>query len=173
MALFTPLVAASASAFAGASAGKGTALLVSAGISAFGALAQVFAANQAAKFQAAVLRQQADRERLVAERDSELHRRRLSALLASQRAGRAGSGISTLEGSSLLVDDATIAEIELAVLTTKRGGDVRATRLEQSAMLARFQGRNARTAGFLSAGKSLLQPFIPRTALTGAGASFG
>lgn len=141
-----------------AAAGKGsTLLLAAAGVSAFGQLAQGFAAKQAANFQAAVLRQQADRERLVAERDSELQRRRLSALQATQRVGRAGSGVSTSEGSSLLVDDATISEIELAVETTRRGGQVLATRLEQQARLTRSRGGTALATGFFSAGTGLLR----------------
>ncbi len=145
---------------AGAAAGKGsTALLVSAGVSAFGALAQGFAQRQAAEFNAAILRQQAERARQVAEREADLFRRRQGKIAAAQRVRRAGSGVLPNEGTSLLVEDLTFDEILLGQATIKQGGQVRASRLLDEAALARLRGGAARSEGAFRAGTTLLTGF--------------
>lgn len=149
---------AAASGGTAAAAGKGTALLVSAGVSAFGALAQGFAQRQAAAFNAATLRQQAERARQIAERDADAFARRQNRVRASARARRAGSGI-TSEGTPLLVDDAALDEALLGEATIRVGGQTRATRLEQQAVLSRLRGGAARTTGALRAGSTLLTGF--------------
>ncbi len=129
------------------------------GVSAVGQIAAGQAASNAAKFQSAVLLQQAAREKEIAERDAEIFRRTQNRLLASQHARRAGAGVLLQEGTPLLVEDATIDEILLGEATIRQGGQVRATRLSEEAALARFRGRAARTQGVFPAGSTLLTGF--------------
>ena len=68
------------------------------------------------------------------------------------------------EGSPLLVSEDFAAEVEFQALRIRSGGELRATRAEQQAVLQRFQGRAARSAGFVRGGALLI---------TGAGKSFG
>src|SRR3546814_3042825 len=65
----------------------------------------------AAEFNADMAQQQAERERQIAARDADDYRRSNSRLLATSRARRAGSGV-TSQGSPLLVDETTAAEID-------------------------------------------------------------
>ena len=161
----TVLAGASASALAGAGAGKGTALIASAfAVSAFSALAQGFAQKRAADFQAAILTQQAARDRQQAASDEEDFRRRQSRAFAARRAQLGASGVEPGAGSPLLVSEDFVSETELGALNIRSGGETRATRLEQQAVLQRFKGRAARTAGFIRGGALLL---------TGAGKTFG
>lgn len=155
-----PGVAAISGAGGGAAAGKGsTALLAAAGVSAFGALAQGFAQRQAAVFNAASSRQQAERQRQISERQAEDFRRRQAKIAAAQRVRRAGSGVLPNEGTSLLVEDLTFDEILLGQATIKQGGQVRASRLLDEAVLAQLRGGAARTEGAFRAGTTLLTGF--------------
>ncbi len=129
------------------------------GVSAVGQIAAGRAASNAAKFQSAVLLQQANREKEIADRDAEIFRRNQNRLMAAQHARRAGSGVLPQEGTALLVEDATIDEILLGEATIRAGGQVRATRLEQRATLSRLRGRAARDEGFFRAGSTLLTGF--------------
>ena len=64
----------------------------------------------------------------------------------------------------MLVSEDFAGEVELQALRIRSGGEVRATRAEQQALLRRFAGRQARTRGFIRGGSLLL---------TGRGKSFG
>ncbi|MEE8222955.1 MAG: hypothetical protein V3S59_01525 [Alphaproteobacteria bacterium] len=129
------------------------------GVSAVGQIAAGQAASNAAKFQSAVLLQQAAREKEIAERDAEIFRREQNRLTAAHRAGRAASGVLPNEGTPLLVEDAILDETLLGEATIKQGGQVRATRLSEEAALTRFRGRAARTQGVFRAGTTLLTGF--------------
>lgn len=87
--------------------------------------------------QASALKQQANFTRKQAAVDADEFRRRQRRLLSSARAGRGAAGVDLLQGSSLLVDDDTIAEIEFGAENIRNGGDVQATRLDQQAGQAR------------------------------------
>lgn len=124
-------------------------------LGAIGSIAAGQAQADAAEFNAEVAQQQAARERQIAEREAADFQRQQSRVLASSRARRAGSGI-TAQGSPLLVDEATAAEVELGVQNILVGGATRASRLEQQAALDQSRARSARTGGFLGAGSTLL-----------------
>jgi hypothetical protein len=138
-------------------------------LSAVGAIAQGAAAERAAEaearaaeFNARIAEQQAAREREAAAVEAEDFRRREGAKRATARAARGASGV-TMAGSPLLVDEATVREIALGSSRLINQGAVRGTRLEQDAELSRMSGRtarqrgkNARTAGFINAGTTLL-----------------
>ncbi len=131
-------------------------LVAALAVSAVGSVAQGQASARAANLQSAVLAQQAERERQIAERDAERFRRQQGAIAASAHVRRAGSGVLPNEGSSLLVEDAIFDEILLGEAFIKQGGQVRASRLLDQAALARLRGRAARTQGFFRAGRTLL-----------------
>ncbi len=134
----------------------GTALKV------FSAVQQGRAANAQAQFQSDVAKQQADRELLVARQTEEDFRRDQSRLLASRKAGLGVSGVESTSGSPLLASEDFASEVELQALRLRSGGELRATRLQQTASLFRAQGQAARTGGFIR-GAALL---------TGAGTNF-
>ncbi len=151
-----------------------TALLVaSAAVSAVGSISQGMAANRAANFQAAVALQRAQRERDIANRNAEIFRRQQNALSGAERARRAASGVLPSEGTPLLVADAFLDEVLIGEATIRAGGETRATRLTQEATLARFRGRNARTAGLFRAGTTLLTGFAPFLSFGGGGGNVG
>ncbi|HIC82452.1 MAG TPA: hypothetical protein EYP07_16035 [Kiloniellaceae bacterium] len=129
--------------------------LAGAAVGAVGSVAAGQAQADAAAFNAQVAQQQAERERQIAEREAADFRRQQSRVLAASRARRAGSGV-TFQGSPLLVDEATAAEIELSAQNILAGGATRASRLEQQAALDRANARSARTGGVLGAGATLL-----------------
>ncbi len=126
-----------------------------AALGAIGSIAAGQAAANAAEFNAEVAQQQAERERQIALREAEDFRRQNSRVLAASRARRAGSGV-TSQGSPLLVDESTAAEIELSAQNILVGGATRASRLGQQAALDKSQARSARIGGFLNAGSTLL-----------------
>ncbi|MCH8859515.1 MAG: hypothetical protein IID54_08070 [Proteobacteria bacterium] len=148
----------------------GTVLLISriatiagAGIAAIGSIRQGQAAQQQANLQAQILQQQADRDRLDAAAKEEDFRRSQSRALAKRRAGLGATGVEPASGSPLLVSEDFAGEVELQALRIRSGGELRATRAEQQAVLQRFKGRAARTSGFTRGGALLL---------TGAGKTF-
>lgn len=133
----------------------GAVTLIGAAVSAAGAIAAGQAEANAAEFNAEMAQQQAERERQIATRDAGDYRRRNSRLLATSRARRAGSGV-TSQGSPLLVDEATAGEIELGVQDILAGGAATAYGYQQQAALSRARARSARIGGFLNAGSTLL-----------------
>ena len=124
-------------------------------LGAMGSIAAGQAQANAADFNAQIAQQQADRERQIADREAADFRRQQSRVLAASRARRAGSGV-TSQGSPLMVDEATAAEIELGAQNTIVGGATRASRLEQQAALDRSSARGAKVGSFLTAGSTLL-----------------
>ena len=130
-------------------------MAASAAVSAAGAISQGRAANQAAKFRANQLQQQADRDRQLAAqqagdlRDTEARRQ------ASLRA-QVGGGGTTLEGTPLAVLSDLAGESEFQARRVIASGGTAANRAEGEAVLSRFEGRNAQRAGVIKAGSSLL-----------------
>ena len=133
-----------------------TALVMSAVIAAASAVSQGQAARSQANFQATVARQQADRERQQAAIDAEDFSRKQSGLMASRRAALGGMGVDAGSGSPLLGSEEFAGEATLQALRIRNGGEVNATRLEQTAVLQRAAGRNAATNGFVRGGALLL-----------------
>ncbi|MDJ0951688.1 MAG: hypothetical protein QNJ94_22485 [Alphaproteobacteria bacterium] len=131
------------------------AALASAGLGAASAIARGREAQAAADFNAQRAEQEAARERRDARREAEDFRRRQNRTLASSRATRAGAGVAA-DGTPLLVDEATAAEIELGARTLLTGGNRRANRRQEDAALSRFRGRTARSAGDVRAARTLL-----------------
>lgn len=110
----------------------------------------------AQRFQAKLAERQAETERQIAERKAEDQRRKTSALIASQRALFAGSGIDPGEGTPLLVTSDTAREGKLGELDILFGGENRASDLHATANLRKSQARNTEIAGAIKAGSTLL-----------------
>ncbi len=134
---------------------KAVLMLAGSAIQALGAIRQGNQAKAAADFEAAQLRQQAQRDREITElnvtqfADEESRRR------ASLRARVGGSGV-TLEGTPLAVLGDLAAEDAFQQAIIRAGGETQATRAESKANLRASEGRAARTGGFVRAGASLL-----------------
>jgi len=127
--------------------------LVSAGFGAVGTVAQGQASKASLNYQAAVQRQQAEREtQAAAARESDF-RRAQSRAAGTRRAGL--TGVVAGEGSPLLATEDFAGEVELSAQRIREGGEIRATRLEQAAGLSQFQGAAASRAGFFGAGALL------------------
>ena len=129
------------------------ALIASAVISAYGAARQGKAQQQSLNYQAAIARQRADRERQEAAAREADFRKQQSRAAGMRRA--VDQGVEKGEGSPLLTSEDFASEVELAALRIRSGGEVNATRLEQSARLNEFQGSNAASAGFIRGGALL------------------
>lgn len=125
------------------------------GLSAVGQISSGIAQKQAADYNAAVLRQQAEHERLLAEREAQQFARQESAKRASARALLAANGVSE-QGTPVLVADVMLGDALLGEETIRRGGQAKANALEADATLVQYRGRAARTASFFQAGESLL-----------------
>lgn len=128
-------------------------LAAAAAISAIGSISQGIAANDAAKYNAALAEQDAKSSRLEAQAEAD----RLSRD-AYRRMGTARNsykGIS-LEGSPLEVFQDMAMESELDRLITLYQGESRARAFEAEARLQRFQGKQAKRQGFFNAASTLL-----------------
>lgn len=133
----------------------GALTLVSAALSAAGAVAAARAESGAAGFRAEMAQRQAERERQIAARDAAGRRRDGSRDRAAERARLAGRGVSG-EGTPLLLEAARAAEAELEAQEILDDGANRGVMREQQAELARARARNARRVGALRAGSTLL-----------------
>lgn len=127
--------------------------IAGAAVGAVGAISSGVAARQQGDFQSAVLRQQADRERLDASQREEDFRRQQSRLMATRRALLGASGVESTEGSPLLVSEDLAGESEYQALRIRSGGETVASRLEQQAILQRASGRSAQQSGFMRGGR--------------------
>lgn len=91
--------------------------------------------------QALILRQQAQREREIAQALERDFRRERSQDLAERRAALGGSGVRTDVGSPVTAIGDFVREAELQALRIRSSGELSATRLEQSARLLKKTGR--------------------------------
>ena len=148
---------------------------VGAGLSAVGTVSaaagqaqQSRAQAQAADYNARVLREQADRERLVAHREAGDYSERAARAVASTRARLAASGVELGEGTPSLLQEDLAGETARGVSRILEGGDINAIRKEQEAVLQRMAGGSYRSAATsslatapLSAGGTLLTGLAP------------
>ena len=123
---------------------------------AISAISGAFSRSRAFGAQSDILRQQARRERAVANREAMDFRRRSSRLEASARARRAVSGVAGGSGTPLLTQGAMAEEIELGALDILNIGAARATQLQNDARLRRSAGRSALISGVAGAGTTIL-----------------
>jgi hypothetical protein len=113
---------------------------------------------------------EAAQERQAAKAQADSFQRRQSRLLATSRALRAGSGV-TSAGSPLLVDEATAAEIELGRLTLLAAGETRARRLKNFANLKKFEEFENRVQGLFGGFSAGANTFLTARSSFGSGQS--
>ncbi len=128
---------------------------VSSLVSASGAIQEGEAAQEAAEYNAEVMRQSAQASREKAEYDETIHRDKVRRLLSSQRASYGAAGVD-MAGSPLLVLEDTAAQGELDAKAIRYGGEVEARQKLSQAEIYEQQGKNARREGYAKAGSSLL-----------------
>ncbi|MFO1188512.1 MAG: hypothetical protein U1E97_02705 [Alphaproteobacteria bacterium] len=131
-------------------------IIASAAASALGTIQQGRAQARAAQAQADTYRQQvafeAERSALA---ESEL-RREQSARAARLRALQARSGIDPSAGSALLTAASAAVDDDLDMLMMRANGIERADRLARAASYYDARGRDARTAGVIGLGSTIL-----------------
>lgn len=130
--------------------------LISAGVAGFGAIMQGLSMRAAGKYNAAMMRQNAklameEATMLATQQERENYMR-----LGSIRAAQGKSGGSGSEGSVLDVIGDAAAQGELQKQYIIRQGEMKAAGFQSTATLDEAMGRNAATAGVLTAGSELL-----------------
>ena len=128
--------------------------------SVLGAGGNIFAGEQerkVAKYNANVEKQQADAVEKKTAYDVQLHREKVRSWLSAQRAKTGITGTDPSSGSPLDAMVATAKAGELDAMAIRYSGEVEAAKHKNAAEMYKMQGRNARTAGILGAGTSLLQ----------------
>jgi len=112
--------------------------------------------NKAYQFDAKVATQQAQQERAAAQRDA-LDARRQGMILASRaQAAAASSGAGALDPTVVNVIGGLQGGAEMAGLASMYQGASRGRALENQAVVSRFTGKQAQTAGMYSAFNTLL-----------------
>ena len=127
----------------------------SAVVGAVSAVGQGIAASNAAKYNAAVQRNQAEAETLQSVAKATEVATRTRQQVASTRAAFAQNGFE-ISGSPLDIVNAVAQQGELEQLTALYDGSQRARGLRASAELNDYQAKNAMTAGYIGAGTSIL-----------------
>jgi hypothetical protein len=124
--------------------------------SAYGTYAAGEAQGKAADYNQQSADMQAQQARDAAAIAEEEARERNARLQGMARARASASGVVTSEGSPLLVLMDNAAQAELEAQRIRYGGEVRAAGLESESRLQGAYGANARTAGAIGTGVSLL-----------------
>ena len=129
--------------------------LASAAASAGAAIAQGEAAEDAAKYNAAVAENDASAIAQQSQYEAQRVRERNRRILASQRAGQAKSGLA-MSGSFQDVQMDSAIQGEMDALAAIYTGQINSGSAQARAQLARLEGRNAKRSGYINAGASLL-----------------
>lgn len=129
--------------------------LAAGAVSAIGSIRQGNAANAAAQANAQALKQRADAVRSATVGREEMQRAQARQVVGEQVAAGAESG-GMLAGSNLDLLRQSMFNAEMDALNIRYQGLTEGTSLENEARLERFRGRQARTAGYLSAVGSIL-----------------
>jgi len=136
------------------------------GMSAFGQYQSGQAQKGAYDYNARIAEQEAGVARVGAAREEEVHRAKLQRMLGTQKALYGAAGVDITSGSPLLTLMSTAEEGEREAEYIKYGGEVSATEKLNEARLARYYGKQAKTAGTIGAGSTFL------TGLGSAGLSY-
>ena len=136
---------------------------VSAAAAAAGAAVSAVSSIQAGKQQdkvaaanARMAEYQAKQAKEAAELKASQYSREAERRMSAMRAGFAASGVSTAEGTPLLVLMESAEEVAKDELRIRRGGEMTAWGLLQEANIQKMSGTNAATQGYWGAGSSLL-----------------
>lgn len=125
-------------------------------VSAVGAIKSGQDADAAAQANAAAEERRAGEERAAATREAARRAQQTSLLLSKQQALAASSGGGATDETVLGLMGGVAKEGQYQQDSAIYAGDSKATNLEDEAAIARWKGQNARTAGYISAGGSVL-----------------
>jgi len=137
-------------------------MLIGMAISALGSYKAGQAQEKAAEYNAQVAERQATAATQKAAYEEEMRREKGRKLSASQRAAAGATGITMESFADVFAQ--TALDTELDALAIRYGGDIGSSMYRSEATGQRFAGAQAKKAGILSAGATLL---------TGAGKAFG
>jgi len=129
---------------------------MSGAISAIGAIGEGISGQRAASFNAHALDSNAGFALQQGAENQRRIRRSNSQFQGAQEASIGASGLQ-LTGSALDVLSDSAIEGELSALDAKVAAENKAKGLRSQATIERFRGKNARRAGFITAGTNLLQ----------------
>lgn len=132
------------------------ATIASAGLSALGAIQAGNAQNDAAKFQAAQMEQQAGQERASAQRAMIEQRRKERFAQSRLQAVAAASGAGATDPTVLDLSGDIAQEGEYRALTALFEGEERARGLQMGASAKRYEGAAAKQAGYIGAATTML-----------------
>jgi cytochrome c biogenesis factor len=123
-------------------------------LSAVGAMAQGQASYEAAQAQQAALNQQAEADQKAAAFEAAREHRKQQLARSAAIAQVASSGVG-LAGSPTEVLAANAREGQLDIAAIQYGSQLRQNQLRTQGKIAAFQGRQARTAGYINAGSAI------------------
>lgn len=126
------------------------------GLDAYGQYQAGRASEAAANYNAKLLKQQARDEVTRGGIEEQRLRRQQAAFMGRQRAAAGGSGAVASSGSPLNLLAQTAEDAEMDALTLRNNAYRSAWGLNNQAALTKFEGRQARRAGIMNAGSSLL-----------------
>ena len=129
--------------------------LASAGVQAIGVLQAGSAEKDASDVEALLAEAQGAQEETRTAEEEKLRRKDARKLLAKQRAGFAGAGV-TSAGTPLLVMAETLLDAEEDVIAIQTGGKARASAFRNRAQTFRDLGKSRQRAGRFRAGSTLL-----------------
>jgi len=137
-------------------------LIIGLALSAIGMISSGQAQAKAARYNAQVAERQATAATQKAAYEEEMRREKGRKLSASQRAAAGATGITMESFSDVFAQ--TALDTELDALAIRYGGDIGSSMYKSEATGQRFTGTQAKKAGTISAGATLL---------TGAGTVMG
>ena len=130
--------------------------VASASLSAYSQIQQGKSAAEFANYNAKQMNADANAERGAAQVEAERIRQAGKRAKSSAIAQLAGSGVDVNEGTALVIDKEIGKNAEQDAYTTILGGNDRALRLNAQASVTKAQGQQAKSAGYLGAGTTLL-----------------
>lgn len=126
------------------------------GIEIVGAIREGNAQAAAAEYNAQNSEQNATLSRQKAAEEERRSRAMGRKTIGEMRASYGASGVSSAEGSALDVLEQSAATAELDALTIRHGGETTARAYEASARLDRFNAKNAKVKGYMTAASKFL-----------------
>ena len=130
--------------------------IVGLAIGAYGIYSSEQAKAEAASYNKKVARNQAQASRDAARVAGEIRQREIQRILGSQQARLGASGVIPSEGSPLIVQMESASQGELDLARIRYQGETQGRGYESAAILQGFYSKQARTAGQVGAGSSLL-----------------
>jgi hypothetical protein len=116
----------------------------------------VDARNKQARYQAEIVRQQAEYQRKLAESEAATVRRQADRALGRQAAKFAAAGFDLGSGSALLAQQSMASEAEMEALRIRNGGMLRGASLDSSANLALSRARSEAQDDYMGLSTRLL-----------------